>query len=131
MKKSLCLFICFILAVMTLVGCSNTTADKDKVNVGNSDTKVADNAEVSAEKDKSSKKYNLSFEKTEFSVRNPYISDGVFVVNFEDKTYNFSDLGGKLISKDNYLDVVAGFSEGYAFVVDKDKKGYYIDNKAK
>ena len=72
MKKSLCLFICFILAVMTLVGCSNTTADKDKVNVGNSDTKVADNGEVSAEKDKSSKKYNLSFEKTEFIIRNPY-----------------------------------------------------------
>ena len=43
---------------MTLVGCSNTTADKDKVNVGNSDTKVADNGEVSAEKDKSSKKYS-------------------------------------------------------------------------
>jgi len=51
MKKSLCLFICFILAVMTLVGCSNTTADKDKVNVGNSDTKVADKGEVSEEKD--------------------------------------------------------------------------------
>ncbi|EFM39771.1 hypothetical protein HMPREF0379_0391 [[Eubacterium] yurii subsp. margaretiae ATCC 43715] len=29
------------------------------------------------------------------------------------------------------MDVVAGFSEGYAFVVDKDKKGYYIDNKGK
>lgn len=131
MKKSFCLFICALFTVITLIGCSNTTSDKDNVNVGNSDTKVADNGQVSADKDKTVPKYNLSFEKTDFNIRNPYISDGVFAVNFEDKTYNFSDLNGKLISKDNYLDVVAGFSEGYAFVVDKDKKGYYIDNKGK
>ena len=131
MKKSFCLFICALFTVITLIGCGNTTSDKDNVNVGNSDTKVADNGQVSADKDKTVPKYNLSFEKTEFSIRNPYISDGVFAVNFEDKTYNFSNLNGKLISKDNYLDVVAGFSEGYAFVVDKDKKGYYIDNKGK
>lgn len=131
MKKSLCLFICFILAVMTLVGCSNTGAENNKVKGGNVDTKVTDSGKKSSVKDKSAPKYNLSFKKTNFKIKNPYISDGVFVVNFEDKTYNFSDLSGKLISKDNYLDVVAGFSEGYAFVVDKDKKGYYIDNKAK
>ena len=131
MKKSLCLFICVLFTVMTSVACSNTIADKDKVNVGNTDMNVADNGKISIEKDKTEQKYRLSFKKTDFNIRNPYISDGVFVVNFEDKTYNFSDLSGKLISKNNYLDVVAGFSEGYAFVVDKDKKGYYIDNKGK
>jgi len=131
MKKSLCLFICFILVVMTLVGCSNTGAENNKVKGGNVDTKVTDSGKKSTEKDKTAPKYDLSFKKTNFKIKNPYISDGVFVVNFEDKTYNFSDLNGKLISKDNYLDVVAGFSEGYAFVVDKDKKGYYIDNKGK
>ncbi len=131
MKKSLCLFICAIFTAMTLVGCSNTTAEKDKVNAGNTDMKVADSGKISTEKDKTAPKYDLSFKKTNFKIKNPYISDGVFAVNFEDKTYNFSDLSGKLISKNNYLGVVAGFSEGYAFVVDKDKKGYYIDNKGK
>lgn len=131
MKKSLCLFICAIFAVMTLAGCGNTGAETNKVKGGNVDTKVADSGKQSIEKDKTDPKYDLSFKKTKFKIRNPYISDGVFAVNFEDKTYNFSDLSGKLISKNNYFGVVAGFSEGYSFVVDKDKKGYYIDNKGK
>ncbi|EFM39770.1 hypothetical protein HMPREF0379_0390 [[Eubacterium] yurii subsp. margaretiae ATCC 43715] len=73
MKKSLCLFICALFTVMTSVACSNTIADKDKVNVGNTDMNVADNGKISIEKDKTEQKYRLSFKKTDFNIRNPYI----------------------------------------------------------
>ena len=122
--KKMHLLVYSILAIMLFANCSNKV---DSINGNKQNTDV----KATIENKKNLKKYDLSFRKTDFKVNNPYISYGVFTVNFEDKTYNFSDLSGKLISKNNYFGVVAGFSEGYAFVVDKDKKGYYIDNKGK